>query len=325
MGNETIAFFNHQLASMLRAGIPLEAGLKQLCGSMKAGVWKTEGDLLAQDLARGTPLPEALKARKLPPFYVQMLCVGARGDDLPGMLTLLADHYHRRHLIWTRLQGLMVYPTLVLCTSLLMSLGLALTMSYLARSASELISNQPSIALMQMYLFLPVILLALVLVAVLAAFLSKPWRQFLLWKLPAFREAALAEFASTMVLMLRRGVPAPQALELYCQFDDVNPINRELQSWQTKLASGSGKISHFAESGRCIPPLFVWLLSSAGEDLISGFERASEVFQARTRHLTEIMLYAALPIMILFLGGLIVQQVVPAVRFLTQLLQSLGS
>lgn len=324
MGNDEIAFFNRQLAAMLRTGIPLESGLKQLCASMKAGTWKTECDHLAQDLARGTPLPDALQARKLPAFYVQMLRVGARGDDLPGMLNLLADHYHRRHLIWIRLQGLMVYPTIVLFTSLVFSLGLGFAIRYLASTTSDFIFYQIPVWWLQVYLFLPAALIALALLAVLGAFLIRPWQQFLLWKMPAFREAALADFAASMVIMLRRGVPLPQALELFRQLDSRSHLNRDLQRWQSKIESGSGKAVQFADSSRCIPPLFAWLLASAGENLAGGFERAAEIFQARARHLTEIMLYAALPVMILFLGGLIVQQVIPGIRFLSLVMNSLG-
>ena len=43
--------------------------------------------------------------------------LGARGNDLPGVLTLLGDHYHRAHATWTRLKGLMIYPALVLMAS----------------------------------------------------------------------------------------------------------------------------------------------------------------------------------------------------------------
>ncbi len=48
-----------------------------------------------------------------------MLLVGARSNDLPGMLTLLADYYQRQHLLWTRLKGLMTYPAIVLLVGFL--------------------------------------------------------------------------------------------------------------------------------------------------------------------------------------------------------------
>src|SRR5437667_6034089 len=80
-------------------------------------------------LSRGTPLKEALARRALPPFYIRMVEIGARSNDLPGVLTLLADHYHRANALWTRLKGLMVYPLIVVVVSLALTLLLSLAFS----------------------------------------------------------------------------------------------------------------------------------------------------------------------------------------------------
>src|SRR5262245_2874277 len=113
MNAEQLSFVNQQLAGMLKSGIPLEGALEQLCREMEAGELRTELTALEGDLRRGQPLAEAVKARRLPPFYVRMLQIGARSNDLPGILTLVADHYQESHLVWTRLKGLLVYPLLV--------------------------------------------------------------------------------------------------------------------------------------------------------------------------------------------------------------------
>src|SRR5438067_12572581 len=118
MNYDEFAFFNQQLAAMLRDGIPLEGALRQLASGMRRGPLRTEIELLENDLARGTPLKDALTKRSLPEFYVRMLEVGVRSQDLPGVLTMLADHYNRTNAIWTRLKGLLVYPLLVVIVSL---------------------------------------------------------------------------------------------------------------------------------------------------------------------------------------------------------------
>src|SRR5437763_2203844 len=91
MNYDEFAFFNQQLAVMLRDGIPLEGALKQLCAGMRAGPLRAELQQLEADLARGIPLKQAVEQRTLPPFYVQMVEIGVRSNDLPGVLTLLAD------------------------------------------------------------------------------------------------------------------------------------------------------------------------------------------------------------------------------------------
>ena len=103
MNYDEFAFFNQQLAAMLRDGIPLEGALKQLAAGMRTGPMRAEIQPLEADLSRGTPLKEALGRRALPEFYCRMLEIGVRSDDLPGMLTLLADHYQRANALWNRL------------------------------------------------------------------------------------------------------------------------------------------------------------------------------------------------------------------------------
>ena len=121
MKYDEFAFFNQQLAAMLRDGIPLEGALRRLCDEMRRGKLRDELQALEADLAKGTPLAEALKARQLPELYKRMILVGVKSGDLPGALTMLADYFQRRHMLGTRLKGLMVYPLIVLFAAFLLS------------------------------------------------------------------------------------------------------------------------------------------------------------------------------------------------------------
>src|SRR6266481_2202115 len=91
--HDEFAFLNLQLAGMLRSGIPIEGALRQLCARMRRGALQTELQALETDLANGIPLTEALAARRLPIFYRQMILVGVQSNDLPGVLTMVADYY----------------------------------------------------------------------------------------------------------------------------------------------------------------------------------------------------------------------------------------
>src|SRR5947199_804863 len=144
MNYDEFAFFNQQLAGMLRSGIPLEGSLKQLCAGMRTGRLRDEMQQLEAGLARGIPLKEAVAQRALPPFYIQMVEIGVRSNDLPGVLTLLADYYHRANALWTRLKGLMVYPLLVIVVSLGLTLMLSLAFGrYLSRFFDQLVPSHP--------------------------------------------------------------------------------------------------------------------------------------------------------------------------------------
>jgi hypothetical protein len=74
-----------------------------------------------------------------------------------------------------------------------------------------------------------------------------------------------------------------------------------------------------------LPPLFVWLIQSAGEDLAEGFRKAASLYQARAAYKTDLALYGALPISILFVGLLVFWQLVPIIRAFAGILDYLGN
>lgn len=326
---DEFAFVNQQLAGMLKSGIPLEGALRQLCETMRRGRLRTELELLQADLARGAPLREAVTARKLPELYARLVLVGQQANDLPGMLTLLADYYHRLNAIAARLKGLMVYPAIVLAATIALFAFLTWLYSSLMSTLVETFHSGFLEGSGTPYgvpgsIWLPVIWLCLLSAAFGVALLIPRSRDWLRWRLPAFKEAGFSRFASSMKLMLQNGGQLRDALALMQQLERGTAAGAELERWQTRLAAGHGKFADLAAGGRIFPPLFVWLVAQAGEDLAEGFGRAAEIYYARAAHRVEMLLYAALPAAVLVLGALIVLQSYPLLRMFMGILDGLG-
>lgn len=327
MNHDEFAFFNQQLAAMLRSGIPLEGALKQLCAGMKTGPLRAELQLLEEDLTKGTPLKEALGRRTLPEFYLRMVEIGARSNDLPGVLTLLADHYQRANTLWTRLKGLLVYPLIVL----VVALGLTIVMSVLFGrfiseyfSSAAMVGQAPPAFAWVAGLWLPPVLIGLV-AGLIAVVLAVPsWRARLRWRLPAFREASLAQLASAIALMLKNHTPLAEALALAQALEAATPAGKTLAEWRRQVESGQGKPAQWPVTSAPFPPLFLWLVRQSGEDPANGFQKAAEIFQARASYRIELALYGALPVSILLLGLMIVWQTAPMLQSLIWLMNMLG-
>src|SRR5208283_2319129 len=222
---DEFAFFNQQLAAMLRDGIPLESALGQLCASMRRGELRDELEKLRADLANGVPIQQALVSRKLPPFYIQMIQVGVKSNDLPGVLTLVADYYQSSSLVWSRLKGLMVYPVIVLMAMLALSTFLAILFGGIAGIMPGVFSDlfeyralptftYFSFSVRAVGLWLPVIVLALLCAVVSVALAQPKLRSWLRWRLPGFREASLWQAASTMGIMIKGGCSVNETLGL---------------------------------------------------------------------------------------------------------------
>ncbi|EEF57058.1 type II secretion system F family protein [Pedosphaera parvula] len=325
MNYDEFAFFNQQLAAMLREGIPLEGALHRLSADMRDKRLQTEIQLLEGDLRNGLSLRDALKARKLPDFYVQMLMVGVNGNDLLGVLLLVADYYQRANTIWTRLKGLLVYPLIVLIAAFALSTFITILGTWLIGSDNSGLFQTPIPPMIMINLWGPPILTGAMLLGILVILLVPQFRRGMRWRLPAFKEAKLAQTASAMSLLLNHGGNLYQAIGLVRQLEANSPASRELDEWQERLSNGDGKFSGMAARGVVFPPLFLWLVGNAGEDLVGGFRRAAEIYGARAVYRVEMFLYAALPFSIIALGFMIVCQIFPLLKIVTGLMNGIDS
>jgi type IV pilus assembly protein PilC len=323
MKNDEFAFFNHQLAGMLRDGIPLEGALRKLCQEMRCGTLRTELELLEADLARGVPLKDAISVRNLPELYRRMLLVGVQSNDLPAILILLGDYYQRRHNIWTRMKGLLVYPALVLIIAFVLSCFLGVVVVCCLQPNLFYLSNGVPLGIW-VSVWTPPVVLGLVLILFFTLVLMPKAQRYFRWRFPAFRESSLAQVASAMALMLKSGVPLDDALALMAQIEQDTPAGMEIGQWRARLAAGNGKFSELAVGGQAFPPLFIWLVAQSGNDLADGFRRAAEIYQGRSNYRTDLVLYATLPCSVLVLGLLIASQVAPVVSMMGLFLKSVG-
>ena len=317
MKYDEFAFFNQQLAAMLRDGIPLEGALRRLCQDMRRGQLRDELQALETDLANGVPMADALKTRQLPELYKRMILVGVKSGDLPGALTMLADYFQRQNDVWTRLKSMMTYPLIVMFVAFLISTLLAFVWTHVIGPSMLSVFGGMGIRMPAATLFafdtlqaiwvFPVVLGVLFLLVASVVFVPGLRGKYL-WRLPAFKEATVSRVAASLALLLKNGVNLPDAIGLVEQLETSTAATADLQQWRKKLAAGTAKFSEVATGNRLIPPLFVWVVASAGEDLTAGFNRAAEIYHSRAIYRTEIALYSVLPIASLFLGAVVLSQ-----------------
>ncbi len=328
---DEFAFVNQQLAGMLKSGLPLEGALRQLSVGLAHGDLKAELTALEADLAKGTPLRDALPPRRLPEFYKRMLLIGAQANDLPGVLLMLADHYARLDALWARLKGLMVYPFFLLLTAAAVSGILAFVLEQVMRGLGGdefrwwTVGEQVNPAANWLFLrWFPVFVLGASAVVLFVALALPGVRQSFRWRVPAFRDAALAQLAGSLAMLLKHGCSLRESLDFLRRNEGATPLGSELERWLAKLASGEGKLSEVTAGSVLVPPMFVWLAEQDSDSLSRGFERVSELFLSRSHRARDQLVHAALPTAILALGFIIICQVVPVFRTMSWWLGSDG-
>jgi type II secretory pathway component PulF len=337
MNYDEFAFFNQQLAAMLRDGIPLEGALRRLVAEMRNSELRAEMNRLAEDLSQGTPITEALNARALPEFYKQLVIIGVRSDNLSGTLTTLADYYHSQNNLWTRLNGLLVFPLIVLFAVFLIS-GLFVFLRGTVGSASDLVIHglgegrplptmtRATLPLLN-HLWIFPLFFGLLFLTVLTAFYVPALREKVYWRLPAFKEASLARVAAGLNLLLNNGTPLPEAIGFVRNLESNPATAADLDGWLDRLRRGVSRFSEVAANNRTFPPLFVWMVSNGGDNLATGFNRAAELYQSRAERRAETALYAALPIAVLVLGAVVLSEaylLLGSFLVIIDLLNSLG-
>jgi len=150
-------------------------------------------------------------------------------------------------------------------------------------------------------------------------------REKILWRLPAFREATVSRIAAAIHLLLKSGVALPDAIGLAEQMETSPQAVADLQGWRQKLATGTVKFSEVASGNKLIPPMFTWLVSGAGENLLDGFKRAAEIYHARALYRTEVALYSVLPLASIFLGAVVISQALLVISMFLPLISMLNS
>jgi type IV pilus assembly protein PilC len=230
---------------------------------------------------------------------------------------MLADYFQRQNDVWTRLKSMMTYPLIVMFAAFVVSLALAFIWTCaIGPSMGNLFGGMGmrlpaatlfALATLKGIWVFPVVL-GILFLLVLAVIIVPGLRGKYLWRLPAFKEATVSRIASALTLLLKNGVNLPDAIGLVAQLETSTAAAADLQRWRKNLAAGSTKFSEIAAGNRMIPPLFVWVVASAGEDLTAGFNRAAEIYHSRALYRTEVALYSVLPVASLFLGAIVLSQ-----------------
>jgi type II secretory pathway component PulF len=236
---------------------------------------------------------------------------------------LLADHYHRANALWIRLKGLMLYPLIVIVVSLGLTLLISMNFTRFLSRLDEGFVPQSTLAIPSIWM--PPVFLGLAALLGVAAVSIPSWRARLRWRLPAFREASLAQLASAMTLMLKNGTTLPEALTLAEALESGTPAAKALARWRQLIEAGQGKPAEWKGDSRPFPPLFLWLVQKGGENVAAGFQKAAEIYQARASYRIELALYGALPVSILLLGQMVLWQAVPLIRSMTWMMNMVGS
>jgi type IV pilus assembly protein PilC len=320
-----VAVFTRQLATMMRAGVPLLQAFDIVGrGSTNPRLTRLLNDI-RQDVETGTSLSSSF--RKHPQYFDALYCnlveAGEAGGILEELLSRLALYQEKTLAIKSKVKSALMYPTAVIVVAFVV---LAVIMIFVIPAFKEVFTSfggelpAPTLMVMAMSEFFVHWwwLIAIVLFGGGYTFMQA-WKRnekiqffmdrFLL-RIPIFGDLVLksviARWTRTLSTMFAAGVPLVEALDSVGGTAGNLVYTRATEQIQRDVAAGSALTT--AMSTTSVFPTMVLQMAAIGEEsgsLDDMLARAAEFYEEEVDEMVKGLSSLLEPIIIVVLGGLI--------------------
>ena len=340
MSAADLALVTRQLATLLRSGMPLEESLlavgqqaeKPRLKSILLGVRSRvmEGHTLASGLG---DFPQAF-----PEIYRATVAAGEQSGHLDPVLERLADYTEGRQQLRQRVSHALIYPVI------LVTLAIAIVSALLVYVVPKVIgvfenTGQELPALTRGliassdflrdygFVLLGLVVLGLFVFSRLLRQLAfrRRWHRFLL-RVPLVGRLArginTARFTRTLSILAGSGVPVLEALRIAGDVVTNVPMKEAIQETAVRVREGA-PLGRSLGASRLFPPMTMHLISSgeASGELETMLERAADNQEREVDSLVGALLSILEPMLILFMGVIVLAIVIAILLPIFQLNQ----
>lgn len=320
-----IAVFTRQLATMMRAGVPLLQAFDIVArGSPNPRLTRLLMDIRG-DVETGTSLSASF--RRHPQYFDALYCnlveAGEAGGILEALLSRLALYQEKTIALKQKVKSALIYPISVLVVAFVV---LTVIMIFVIPAFEEVFKNfgaalpTPTLIVIAMSKFFVSwwwLIFGSMFIGGYVFFQS--WRrsekmQFamdrLLLRLPIFgdlmRKAVIARWTRTLATMFAAGVPLVEALDSVGGTSGNAIYAAATESIQRDVAAGSALTTSMTTTG--VFPNMVLQMAAIGEEsgaLDDMLSRAAEFYEEEVDEMVKGLSTLMEPIIIVVLGGLI--------------------
>lgn len=280
---DQLVALNDEMAALVRAGVPLETGLRQMAREGPNRLSQM-ANVLADGLGRGQTLDQVIHEHEelFPPVWRSVVKAGIRSGHLAGALEAMATT-GRRLAEMRKVTGLAwLYPIVLMTIAYLFFLMFASIVGpTIARAYYSLLGPGDPVgeAIVRLYQTIPYWwwIPPVLLVAIIIAWFwrnrpvrllsrdSGDWRRrWVPWSTMrrALYEGRLASFAEVLALLVDQNVPLPEALVLAAEASGDRPLRDSMTRLGESVASGSLPEQR-KDLPKTLPPLIGWLLATS--------------------------------------------------------------
>jgi general secretion pathway protein F len=319
-----LTLFTRQLASLNKAGLPLDESLAALADEAQQPRVKRILAAVRAKVVEGHALHSALDGFKgsFPDFYRASVAAGEQAGKLTLVLEKIASFLERRGETAQKLGMAVVYPIILLTVSFAVLIGLV---SYVVPQVAQVYTGlkaelpwltQGVLALSSFvisygwWLAAGVVLLVIGLVA--APKYPPVRRRLEIWQLrlpvlgPLFRARETARFARTFGILTASGVPMLERIALTIQVMGLGSMKSALQAVQSRVREG-GQLSRALAETKQFPPVALRLIASGEKsgELEGMLERIADHQEREVDSKLGVLVALVEPALILLVGGII--------------------
>ncbi len=345
VGRSEFLLFNQQLASITKAGIPLERGLRDLAQDVSSKAMRKLIDDIAGDLEAGMNIEEAFQKRErhFPPLYGRILKAGVETGRLSEMLTSLNRHLelagHTRRIIFEAVS----YPAVIfVLASVILSLVFVFIIPQFRTVLQEMVGGQLNpittavlgLAANIVPFWIGVGGLVALVVAIFAVLSSSPggrrFRETLFLHVPVigrlYHHSILSRMAEAMAMLVGAGCDMPECLRLGAVAAGSEKLVLDSERLAQQIEQGQNIMEAGQRTGM-VPRLFLYSvqLGAQRNELQDNLHSLGDMYADQARAGQSRLQSVLLPLMLIVVGGFLAMTILAVFLPMIQVITSLSS
>ncbi len=345
IGRNEFMLFNQQLASITKAGIPLEKGLRELADDVTSKSMRKLVNAIAEELEAGVSIEDAFEKRQkhFPPLYGRILKAGVETGRLSEMLTSLNRHLELSNQTRRIIFEALCYPAVILAlAAVVITAVFLIIIPQFVPILTEMVEGARMPALTLFFFgiarnvvpfWIVVVIIVILLIIILSMLSGYPagrrFKESLLLKIPiigrVYHSSVLGRMAEAMAMMVAAGCDMPACLRLASDASGSAKIILESEALAGQIEQGAN-ILEAGQFCRMIPRLFLYSiqLGTQRNELQDNLYSLGQMYAEQAKCGQARLQAVLLPVMIIAVGGFVALAVLSIFLPMIQVVTALG-
>jgi len=313
------------IATMIKAGLPLSRALHVMERQTKNKVLKKVLRQVNQNITKGTSFHESIEQhpRVFPPIFVSMARAGEESGQLAESLLVVAKQIERSYTLKKKIKGALIYPSIIVIAMfgigilMLIFVVPTLTQTFTEFDIELPKTTQAVIATSNFfvhYTFMALGLISLIVLGLFSAFRTRPGRrmfEFFILHIPIIstivKETNSARTARTLASLLTAGVEIVEALSIT---EDVlqNSYYKDVLKEAGQSTGGGRPIAEAFIANEDLYPILVGEMLSVGEEtgqVTTMLDDIALFYESEVEQKTKDLSTIIEPFLMIFIGAVV--------------------